>query len=755
MDRLDPFVPGLSVPPPARGIGAYLPAMPEGVASAYVAALTRPGDLVLDPFCQTGRVLRESVALGRRALGSNFNPIAARWIDSQLWPPDPALVVAAFVRLGDARRADTTLRQHAQSLYSTRCPTCGKSAVAEWFAWEREGGPTPTAKHVRCAACKTDSTGPADVADVAAAGRFEPRGMAFHFMLERAAPDEPNERERAAAVVEAYTARALSALAEILRKVAAASEADQAALRLLLLTAFEAALSLHPAEEERPRPRSLKVPPRFIERNPWLAMQDALPARDARLPGGESLPRSPDAPALIASPDPAASLVARGGRELGKLIPPGSVRLILAVPPQPDPTFWALSAVWAGWLWGHSSRGVESLKPLLARRRADVDWLWRGIAQALGALLPALAEDGHVALVSSETGEDALTGLLLAGAGIGLGLDHALVEPQRGLRVLWHPAPRAPIRELDADALATEIGERARRAAGEILRARGEPAPWPFVHAAIQSEIEQAGLLRIAARMPEDGTLPIDLIEQATLDALRSRRSPVYPVEDVRGPWWLTDPGQVEPPLSDRVEAFVQERLTPNRPECLESDLTAEVYRRFPGPLTPERAFIRLCLESYALERQPGVWALREEDTPFLRQSEIASLLAELMALGERLGCEAAQPEGRVTWSKERRLLFTFTPSPTAQLGAHLLAIRPPRGQPVLVLPGGRGALAHYRLRRDARLRDAVSGAGWTFLKFRQLRSLVAQPGLTIVAFRDELGRDPLIEKEGQQMALL
>jgi len=26
---------------------------------------------------------------------------------------------------------------------------------------------------------------------------------------------------------------------------------------------------------------------------------------------------------------------------------------------------------------------------------------------------------------------------------------------------------------------------------------------------------------------------------------------------------------------------------------------------------------------------------------------------------------------------------------------------------------------------------------------------------LTIVAFRDELGRDPLIEKEGQQMALL
>jgi hypothetical protein len=146
---------------------------------------------------------------------------------------------------------------------------------------------------------------------------------------------------------------------------------------------------------------------------------------------------------------------------------------------------------------------------------------------------------------------------------------------------------------------------------------------------------------------------------------------------------------------------------------------------------------------------------LREEDTPPLRHSEIATLHTELIALGQRLGCEATEHEGRIAWSKERHLLFAFAFSATAQLGEHLLAIRPPRGQPVLVLPGGRGALAHYRLRRDARLRDAVSGAGWTFLKFRQLRSLVAQPGLTIVAFRDELGRDPLIEKEGQQMLLL
>ena len=60
MDAIKHFVPGKLVPLPTSGISAFLPPRPEGIASAYVAALTQPGGLVLDPFCQTGRVLREA-----------------------------------------------------------------------------------------------------------------------------------------------------------------------------------------------------------------------------------------------------------------------------------------------------------------------------------------------------------------------------------------------------------------------------------------------------------------------------------------------------------------------------------------------------------------------------------------------------------------------------------------------------------------------------------------------------------------------
>jgi hypothetical protein len=232
--------------------------------------------------------------------------------------------------------------------------------------------------------------------------------------------------------------------------------------------------------------------------------------------------------------------------------------------------------------------------------------------------------------------------------------------------------------------------------------------------------------------------------------------------------WWLANPSQAAPPLMDRVEAAVYELLMQPPPPTppltrhpatgeeelgAESEIVAEVYRRFPGALTPERAYVRLCLESYAVEIRPGVYQLREEDIPTVRQAEIASLRAELIALGQRLGCEVAEREGRVMWAEARHPLFTFTLSATAELGTHLLK-RPPHGQPVLVLPGGRGALAHYKLRHDMRLSEAAQGGGWMFLKFRQLRNLVGQAGLDRASFTSALGLDPLIEKEGQ-MALL
>ena len=50
--------------------------MPMEVAQAAVIALTKPGDLVLDPMTGSGVVPRAAIALGRRAVGIDIDPLA-------------------------------------------------------------------------------------------------------------------------------------------------------------------------------------------------------------------------------------------------------------------------------------------------------------------------------------------------------------------------------------------------------------------------------------------------------------------------------------------------------------------------------------------------------------------------------------------------------------------------------------------------------------------------------------------------------
>ena len=50
--------------------------MPIEVARAAISALTKPGDIVLDPMAGSGVVPRAAIDLGRRALGTDIDPLA-------------------------------------------------------------------------------------------------------------------------------------------------------------------------------------------------------------------------------------------------------------------------------------------------------------------------------------------------------------------------------------------------------------------------------------------------------------------------------------------------------------------------------------------------------------------------------------------------------------------------------------------------------------------------------------------------------
>jgi DNA modification methylase len=61
-----------------HGFHVYPARMHPTTASRLVQAFAAKGSLVLDPFCGSGTVLVEAVAAGRRATGTDLNPLAVR-----------------------------------------------------------------------------------------------------------------------------------------------------------------------------------------------------------------------------------------------------------------------------------------------------------------------------------------------------------------------------------------------------------------------------------------------------------------------------------------------------------------------------------------------------------------------------------------------------------------------------------------------------------------------------------------------------
>ncbi len=104
-----------------HGFHAYPARMHPTTARRLVAALTEPGDTVLDPFCGSGTVLVEAALLGRRALGSDLNPLAVRLARMKITTTNAAYREAlAFQAAGVAELA--TERRKAKSGASRRYP---------------------------------------------------------------------------------------------------------------------------------------------------------------------------------------------------------------------------------------------------------------------------------------------------------------------------------------------------------------------------------------------------------------------------------------------------------------------------------------------------------------------------------------------------------------------------------------------------------------------------------------------------------
>ncbi|HUT35444.1 MAG TPA: DNA methyltransferase [Planctomycetota bacterium] len=101
---------------------------PEGIAP-FIERYSRPGNVVLDPFCGSGMTGVAALQAGRRAVLVDLSPAATFIAANYSAQADPNQLAREADRVLDA------VRPELEPLYATRCRACGGPATIAYTVW--------------------------------------------------------------------------------------------------------------------------------------------------------------------------------------------------------------------------------------------------------------------------------------------------------------------------------------------------------------------------------------------------------------------------------------------------------------------------------------------------------------------------------------------------------------------------------------------------------------------------------------------
>jgi len=200
--------------------------------------------------------------------------------------------------------------------------------------------------------------------------------------------------------------------------------------------------------------------------------------------------------------------------------------------------------------------------------------------------------------------------------------------------------------------------------------------------------------------------------------------------------------------LSDRVEVAIVTFLQKN-PNSIYLEIEEDLYPRLPGLLTPSKAMIYSVLYSYA-EKDGGAWKLRPEDNASARRNEMNTMAAMIELVGKRLNYSTRKEEKNYLWEENGRVKYAFYVLASALVGRAIAETPYPPEQAIIVIPGGRAALAAYKAQRDPTLAARLKTC--RVVKYRLLRTMIEVPVLTRETFEEQVASDPLEKSKSQMM---
>jgi hypothetical protein len=739
-----PYITGLK-PAESGPLSRFLPPLEEGVVSAWLshqalpkdAVQDKPGNWLLDPFGFSPRLVLEAARSGYRVLVTVNNPITRFLLETFANPPPESEFTAALADLSAVKKGDERLGTHLQSLYLTTCEKCDQPVHAQAFLWRKDED-APYGRIYECKQCGDTGEHLATDEDRERALKIAEtdtlhRSRAF----ERVVALDDEDRIYAEEAIQHYLPRPLYVLTTIINRLHSLnlSPERERALTALVLLACDAGNTLWAHPSERPRPKQLSTPNQFRENNVWMMLERGLSLWTGT--GGtvpcEAWPKKiPESGGICIYEGRLKDLALEVKREI-------PIAAVIASVPRPNQAFWTFSALWAGWLWG--SEAVEPYKIALRRRRYD--WAWSATAlhsmfEHLNELLP---DDVPVFALLPEPEAAFMTSALTAAQTAGFKLNSVAVRTAFDpVQIIWKCGEKSKSSEMNIETV--------RNAMHEFLTERGEPVGYLHLHLAGLIACAESNALK-PADMEFDEALrkTQNLFESALKDDEGFIHYSIGEGVDT-GMWGSSLAGAVaNESLSDRVEVAVVNFLQKN-PNAIFLDVEEDLYPRFTGLMAPSKGLIYAVLNSYA-EKEGARWKLRAEDFASARREEVKSVFKNLAALGKRLKYQSSEEEKVLTWKEKGKTVRKFHVLASALLGR---AMENADEQTVLVIPGGRAALAAYKQMRDPSLAARIKK--YRLVKYRLLRALLEVPVLTRETFEEQIASDPVEESSTGQLMM-
>ena len=725
----------------------FLRAPPISVAEKYIDALTTSGDLVIDPFGTMPNVARAALALGRRAIVVEPNPLWSWLSKSMASLPTASEIDAALAKLGDALKDDAPLRVHISQLYATTCAACDKSTPADYLIRTRDGGIIQ--RHYTCAHCGQTRDDPATEDDFKRAAAFDAHGLHYHVAFQRVVPEDNLHGDRIHKMLDVYTPRNLYALVTLTQKIDSLFHAtrERDILLLLLLHLLDRGTSFYATPDATAQ---LTAHKQFVEFNLWHEIEIAARALAQTKP----IPLAESLSDVIDSNEPSAFIGRGRAKTLGQSIPRHSAALIVTAPPTRRVAVWALSYFWGAWILGRAI--VQPLAPFLDAKK-DARWEWRWYTDTLNDSLNAMAgllrADARAAFVFNEVWQLVIENLLLAASGAHLGLESFLFQPMLGdfprrefddirgdYRITFSPTPNPPPLRTGEGAIESQIRASAFAAGSEILARRGEALAYSWVHHAAYTRIAREGLIDQVVAL-KSKTPPGRFIHNAVVAGLSEGYARDFdhyetPTQFV----WLRRSKELAAPLIDRVDDAVREYLERN--QVSPRNLVSEIYRQFPGDLTPEAGLVELCAQ-----------ACEDAGRAEGEKTRAMQLLAKL---GERLGYQWSEGKSKfdLVWESNGALAHAFIWRERAQFAdAAQVHLAPARGY--LVVPEALVGLMREKTRRLPHIADTFHELGWSFVRVPFAEKLLNGEKIERGDIDLIVGLVPPIAEEKTQLELL